>query len=111
MTFDLDTFLFGYYPYLALIVLFVGSVIRFDREQYTWKAGSSQLLAPKLLRTGSYLFHIGILVIFLGHFAGLLTPIWIFDAIGIGHGDKQLLAMVAGGIAGVMCFFGLLLLI
>jgi nitrate reductase gamma subunit len=111
MTFDLDTFLFGYYPYLALVVLFVGSIIRFDREQYTWKAGSSQLLSRKLLMVGSVLFHVGILVIFLGHFAGLLTPIWVFDAIGIGHGDKQLLAMVAGGIAGVMCFAGLLMLI
>ena len=111
MPFDLDTFLFGYYPYIALTVLFLGSLIRFEREQYTWKAGSSQLLSRKQLMLGSYLFHIGILVIFLGHFAGLLTPIWVFDAMGVSHEAKQTLAIVAGGVAGVMCFFGLLLLI
>ena len=37
---------------------------------------------------------------------GLLTPIWIFDAMGISHGAKQTLAVVAGGIAGVMALAG-----
>ena len=29
----LNQFLFGYFPYLALAVFFVGSLMRFDREQ------------------------------------------------------------------------------
>lgn len=102
--------LFGWYPYLALTVFVLGSIIRFDREQYTWKSGSSQLLRRKQLRWGSNLFHVGILIIFLGHFAGLLTPIWIFDAIGISHGFKQGLAIVVGGLAGLMCLVGIALL-
>lgn len=101
---------YGWYPYLCLTVFLLGSVIRFDREQYTWKSGSSQLLRRRQLRWGSNLFHVGILVIFVGHFVGLLTPIAVFDALGIGHGFKQGLAIVAGGIAGLMCFVGIALL-
>lgn len=102
---------FGWYPYLCLIVFVLGSLIRFDREQYSWKTGSSQLLRRRQMMWGSNLFHVGILVIFLGHAGGLLTPIWVFDAIGISHGAKQILAIVVGGIAGVACFVGLSLLI
>ncbi len=40
---NLSNLLFGVYPYIALTTFFVGSLIRFDREQYTWKADSSQL--------------------------------------------------------------------
>lgn len=101
---------FGWYPYLALTVFLLGSLIRFDREQYSWKTGSSQLLRRRQLMWGSNLFHVGILVIFLGHAVGLLTPIWVFDVLGIGHGFKQGLAIVVGGVAGVVCFVGIALL-
>ena len=70
---------FGWYPYLCLTVFLLGSLLRFDREQYTWQTGSSQLLRRRQLMWGSNLFHVGILVIFFGHFVGLLTPIWVFD--------------------------------
>ena len=80
--------LFGWYPYFCLTVFLAGSIIRFDREQYTWKTGSSQLLRRRQLRIGSNLFHIGILIIFLGHLGGLLTPIQVFEALGIGHSFK-----------------------
>jgi nitrate reductase gamma subunit len=103
--------LFGWYPYLCLTVFLVGSLLRFDREQYTWRSGSSQLLRRKQLRWGSNLFHVGILVIFLGHFVGLLTPIAVFDALGISHTFKQWMAIVIGGIAGIACFIGLTLLV
>jgi nitrate reductase gamma subunit len=103
--------LFGIYPYIALAVLGVGSVIRYDREPYSWRAGSSQLLRRKQLMIGSVLFHLGVLVIFVGHVGGLLTPIAIWDALGVPHGAKQLLAMVAGGVAGVIAIIGATLLI
>jgi len=101
---------FGWYPYLALTVFLLGSLIRFDREQYTWKASSSQLLRRKQLMVGSNLFHVGILIIFAGHLVGLLTPIAIFDAMGISHGFKQVMAIVVGGIAGIACLIGIALL-
>lgn len=107
----LNSAVFGWYPYVCLTVFLVGSLIRFDREQYSWKTGSSQLLRRRQMMWGSNLFHLGILVIFVGHFVGLLTPIAVFDALGVGHGAKQLLAIVVGGLAGIACFVGLSLLL
>lgn len=101
---------FGWYPYVALTVFLLGSLLRFDHSQYTWRSGSSQLLRRRQLIWGSNLFHVGILVIFAGHFVGLLTPIAVFDALGIGHGFKQVLAMVVGGVAGIACWIGIALL-
>ena len=106
----LNSIAFGWYPYLCAIICLFGSLVRFDREQYTWRSGSSQLLRRRQLMWGSNLFHVGILVIFGGHFVGLLTPIWVFDMMGISHGFKQVLAMVAGGVAGLMCLVGISLL-
>lgn len=107
----LNTLVFGIYPYIALTVLILGSVIRYDREPYSWRSGSSQLLRRKQLIWGSVLFHLGVLVIFAGHVVGLLTPIWVFDALGISHEAKQILAVVAGGIAGVLGIIGASLLV
>ncbi|MFV1852167.1 MAG: respiratory nitrate reductase subunit gamma [Thalassospira sp.] len=106
----MHNFLFGIYPYIALSVLIIGSIARYERDPFTWKTSSSQLLRRKQLMVGSVLFHVGVLVIFFGHLFGLLTPIWIFDALGISHGGKQTLAVVAGGIAGVMALIGGLML-
>jgi nitrate reductase gamma subunit len=102
---------FGWYPYFCLTVFLLGSWVRFDREQYTWRSGSSQLLRRRQLMWGSNLFHVGILVIFMGHFVGLLTPIWVFDTLGISHEFKQWMAISVGGIAGVFCFIGITLLV
>ena len=70
----MNQILFGLYPYIAIAVFLVGSLVRFDREQYTWRSGSSQLLRKRLLTVGSNCFHIGVLAILAGHFVGLLTP-------------------------------------
>ena len=102
----MHNFLFGIYPYIALSVLIIGSIARYERDPFTWKTSSSQLLRRKQLVVGSILFHVGVLIIFFGHLIGLLTPIAIFDFIGISHGAKQTLAIVAGGIAGVMALVG-----
>jgi nitrate reductase gamma subunit len=102
--------LFGWYPYLCLTVFLLGSWLRFDREQYSWRSGSSQLLRRRQLMWGSNLFHVGILVIFAGHLIGLLTPIRVFEAIGISHSFKQLMAIGVGGVAGLACFAGITLL-
>jgi nitrate reductase gamma subunit len=107
----LDTLLFGVYPYLAVSVFLLGSLARFDRDQFTWKAHSSQILNKKDMRLASNLFHVGILLLFLGHFVGLLTPPAIFHVLGISAGAKQMLAIVVGSIAGLMCFAGLTLLV
>ena len=106
----LNQFVFGIYPYIALTIFLLGSLVRFEREQYTWKSDSSQLLFEGQLRVGNILFHVGILGLFFGHLVGLLTPLWIWDALGVTHSFKQLVAMVAGGVMGVICLVGLALL-
>jgi nitrate reductase gamma subunit len=102
--------LFGYYPYLCLAVFLTGSLIRFEREQYTWRASSSQILRKKQLVWGSNLFHIGILFLLAGHFVGLLTPHAIYEHVISAH-NKQMMAIISGGIAGTICFIGLTLLL
>lgn len=102
--------LFVWYPYVCISAFVIGSLIRFDREQYTWRASSSQLLRKRQLAWGSNLFHFGILFLFLGHTVGLLTPKAIYTLL-ITPEQKQLIAIVAGGIAGTVCFVGLSLLL
>ena len=102
----MHNFFFGIFPYIALGVGIMGSIARYERDPFTWKTSSSQLLRRKQLVIGSSLFHVGVLVIFFGHLVGLLTPIWVFDTLGISHGAKQTLAVVAGGIAGIMALVG-----
>lgn len=103
-------FAFGIYPYIAIAVMFIGTWIRYDREQYTWKASSSQLLEKKWLRIGSIPFHVGIIGIFFGHFVGLLTPLGVWHFLGVTAEAKQILAIVAGGLFGLLCLFGLVVL-
>lgn len=102
----MNNFFFGIYPYIALAVLIIGSAARYERDSFTWKSSSSQLLRRKQLRIGSTLFHFGVLFIFLGHLFGLLVPHQIYEAFGIDAETKQLLAAIAGGIAGVAAIIG-----
>ncbi|WP_269902103.1 respiratory nitrate reductase subunit gamma [Paenalcaligenes faecalis] len=107
----INLFFFGIYPYIALTVFFVGSLLRFDREQYTWKSESSQLLYSGSLRLGNILFHVGIIGLFFGHLVGLLTPVIVWDTLGISHSTKQAIAVWSGGTLGILCLIGLSLLI
>ena len=102
----MNDFLFGTYPYIALSVFFVGSWIRYDREQYTWKADSSQLMSGKDMVLASNLFHIGVIGIFLGHFVGLLMPHGFWEMIALSSLGKQYIAMIGGGILGLICLAG-----
>ena len=102
--------LFGAYPYIAIAVLIIGSWARYDNDQYSWKAGSTQILHDKGMRIASNLFHIGVLFIIFGHFIGLLLPESIYHYV-ISTPNKQLLAMISGGFFGTLAFFGLTMLI
>ncbi len=106
----LNDFFFGIYPYIAIVVMVMGSILRYDQDPYSWKAGSSQLLRSRGMALGSNLFHIGILLLFFGHLVGLLTPESVYHLV-MSAATKQLLAMVAGGVFGVLCFIGMTILI
>jgi nitrate reductase gamma subunit len=106
----MNNFFFGIYPYIALSVMLIGTIARYERDPFTWKSSSSQMLRRKQLILGSVLFHIGVLIIFVGHLFGLLVPVWVYEAFGIHAEAKQILAAVAGGIAGVVAIAGGLML-
>lgn len=108
---SIDFFIFGIMPYVALTVLVVGSIARYERDPFTWKSSSSQLLRRKQLIWGSVLFHVGIIVVFFGHLIGLFTPVWVLDALGVSYSLKQWMAVVVGGIAGVMALIGATILL
>lgn len=109
--YDLDFIIFGIMPYVALTIFLVGSIVRYERDPFTWKSSSSQLLRRKQLIWGSVLFHVGIITVFFGHLIGLFTPIWILDGVGVPHGVKQWLAVIVGGPAGLIALVGGSLLI
>ncbi|WP_299500808.1 respiratory nitrate reductase subunit gamma [uncultured Roseobacter sp.] len=109
--FSLDFIIFGIMPYVALTVLVVGTIARYERDPYTWKSSSSQLLRRKQLIMGSVLFHVGILTVFFGHLAGLFTPVWMLDALGIPYALKQWLAVLVGGTAGIFALIGATMLL
>ena len=104
--FDLDFLIFGILPYAVLAVALIGTIARYERDPFTWKTSSSQLLRRKQLMWGSVLFHVGIITLFFGHLIGLFTPIWVLDALGIPYGLKQWLAVLVGGAAGLAAFVG-----
>lgn len=106
-----NQFIFGVYPYLAGTVFLLGSLVRFDRDAYTWRSESSELIGRGNLRLASNCFHIGVLFLFFGHLIGLLAPDALFAAVGLGVEGHELLAMVSGGVFGVLGWIGIVLLI
>ncbi len=106
----LDNLLFGYYPYICLTIFLLGSLLRFDRDQYTWKSDSSQLLRAGQLRWGSNLFHVGVLFLLGGHTFGMLTPHFLYEPF-MSAGSKQIMAMVSGGAFGILGFIGVSMLL
>ena len=104
--FDINFVIFGVMPYVALTVFLFGSIARYERDPFTWKSSSSQLLRRKQLIWGSILFHVGILTVFFGHLVGLFTPVWGLDALGVPYGLKQWMAVLIGGPAGIAALIG-----
>lgn len=107
----MHNFVFGIFPYIAITIMVLGSIARYERDPFTWKSKSSQMLRKRQFILGSVLFHVGVLVIFFGHLIGLLTPKELFYAVGISTGAKQVLAVVAGGLAGFAALIGGLILL
>jgi len=70
----LDTFLFVVFPYVAVVVFIVGATYRYRRKGFTVTSLSSQFLEGRALFWGTIPFHVGILVVLLGHFVAFLFP-------------------------------------
>lgn len=105
-----DRFFFDLYPYIAGTIFLLGSLLRFERGQYTWSSDSSELLRRGTLRWGSNLFHVGVLFLFSGHLV-LLVPLSWLDAMALSPPRHQILAIVSGLAFALICLIGLLLLL
>jgi len=72
-----DQFLFIGLPYLALTSLVIGSLIRYRISAFSYSSLSTQFLENKWLAWSSLPWHVGILVILLGHLLAFCFPgIW-----------------------------------
>ena len=111
MSVSMNYIVYGWYPYLCLTVFLLGILLRSDREQYTWRSRSSRLFRRRQLVWGSKLFQVGIVLIFADHFLRLLTPIWLFELLGLSHTAKQWMGIGIGGVAGIACFIGISMLL
>ena len=105
MTEFFNVFFYDIYPYLCGTVFILGSWLRYDYGQYTWRAASSQMLDKRGMVLWSNLFHVGILGIFFGHLFGMLTPHWMY-AWFLPMAVKQQMAMILGGVCGVLTLVG-----
>lgn len=103
----LKRLLLRYLPLSLRHRVLVGSWLRYDYGQYTWRASSSQMLDKRGMVLWSNLFHIGILGIFFGHFFGMLTPHWVYSWF-LPMSQKQVMAMVLGGVCGVLTWSAVL---
>lgn len=73
----IDLFLYIGLPYLAIVVAAVGCYRRGRYSKYSMTARSSQFLEDKQLLWGSAPWHIGIIVVLLGHLIAFLLPgVW-----------------------------------
>jgi nitrate reductase gamma subunit len=107
----MNTALWAVLPYLALTTFVAGLVWRYREDRFGWTARSSQMHERRLLAIGSPLFHGGILLTALGHFAGLLIPSGVTRALGVTDGMYKAAAAGMGGLAGLATLAGLSILL
>lgn len=100
--------LFAVFPYVAVVLLVIVTVLRWRFHPFTVSSLSSQLLESRRLYWGSVSFHWGLSLILLGHLAALLVPrgfeLW-------NGAPLRLYALEATGLAlGLWALFGLIML-
>jgi len=101
----MDMLLFGGLPYVALVVFMIGTIYRYGHG-FKYSSLSSQILETEKLFSASLSFHIGIIMIFLGHLLGFFFPS-IFSSLG---GGTLVLLETLGVVFGVLAIIGLVLL-
>lgn len=103
----LDYLLWVALPYAATLSFIGGTAMRYRRDKLEVRAPSSQLLTKSVVRWAAPLWHYGMLLVLLGHIAGLLVPPSALAAVGLTPSAHLLLAVAAGLPAGVAMFLGL----
>jgi nitrate reductase gamma subunit len=98
-------------PYAAIATFVVGHVWRYRYDKFGWTTRSSQLYERRLLRWGSPLFHVGILLVAVGHIGGLLIPESWTKAAGVSETAYHAVAFTLGTVAGLATVAGAAILI
>jgi nitrate reductase gamma subunit len=103
-----NNFFFIALPYIAVIVFLVGTIYRYRSTSFKYSSLSSQFLEGKKLFWGSIPFHIGILVVFLGHVTAFMFPretlLWNSEPV------RLIILEVSAFIFGLSVLFGLIML-
>lgn len=73
----LNLLLFAVLPYMALLIFFLGTIMRYRKAPFTYSSLSSQFLENERHFWGVVAFHYGIIMILLGHLVGLLIPRYV----------------------------------
>ena len=98
-------------PYICGTVFIVGHIWRYRYDKFGWTTRSSQVYESRLLRWGSPMFHLGILMVIAGHVVGLLIPReWLY-AVGISEELYHAGAVALGSFAAALTLAGLAILI
>ncbi|MCC2323025.1 respiratory nitrate reductase subunit gamma [Cellulomonas xiejunii] len=106
-----DALLWVAMPYAVAAVFVVGHVWRYRYDQFGWTTRSSQVYENRLLRWGSPMFHLGILMVVAGHVVGLLIPRAWLEALGVDEHTYHLGATWLGTAAAVLTIAGLGILV
>ena len=103
-----DVFFFVGLPYIAIVTMVVGTIVRFRSNRFGISSLSSQFLESKTLLWGSIPWHIGIGVVFVGHLVPLLAP-GLWKAL-VSHRIFLLTVETVGSGAATLCLIGLIIL-
>jgi nitrate reductase gamma subunit len=106
-----DLYVWLVLPYASMAVFVVGHIWRYRKDQLGWTSRSTQLLESRMLAWGSNLFHWGAIGVILGHVLGILVPSSLTESAGVSERAYHHLAGIGGGIAGIICLVGLLILV
>ena len=100
--------LWAVYPYIVILLFFGVPVFRYKTNRFSIHSPSTELLEKKVQEPFSFIWHYGLIIVFLGHVLGLLVPVWLMNELGIPFATHYLLAVYIGGISGVATLAGLL---
>ena len=106
---NIDQFLFGVFPWVAIVLAVVVSILRFTTNRFSYSSLSSQFLENKRLFAGSVGWHYGLLFLLGGHIVGFLVP----SSVLAWNGDPLRLYVleVSALAAGFLVLWGLFVLI
>src|SRR5690625_3492608 len=106
----MNQFLWVIFPYMCMVVFVVGHIFRYQYDQFGWTAKSSEFIEKRQLMIGSFLFHIGIIPVFLGHVSGLIIPKTWTRAVGVSDHVYHMGAVWVGGFFGIVTLVGMFML-